>query len=245
MHIPNGFLDPKVSAGTAFAAATVLGYCVAKVRQALASLVPESVLAGAGNIAANITDGSKKMISSLAENHIMKMGAVASLIFAAQMFNFPIADGTSGHLLGGIIAAIALGPFSGAIAISIVIAVQSIFFGDGGLTALGANILNMSVIGTLSCYYIYYIIHRLIRNKYGYYSGIAFASFFSVVLASLFCSFEIGFSRTIGLWKVLSAMIPIHARIGIAEALLTIAALELLVLLKFGLDGIADKSNTP
>ncbi len=237
MHIPNGFLDPKVSASTAFAAAGALGYCFAKVRQALSSMVPESILAGASNIGYTITEGSKKLLSSFAENHIMRMGAIASLIFAAQMFNFPINNGTSGHLLGGILATIAVGPFSGAIVISAILAVQSIFFADGGLMALGANILNMAVIGTLASYYIYFIIHRTFRNKVGYIIGISLAAFFSVLLASIACAFEISLSGTIELAKILPAMASVHAIIGVAEALMTIMLIETLKNLKFELDG--------
>jgi len=237
MHIPNGFLDPKVSTGTAFVAAGVLGYCIAKVRQALSAFVPESVLAGAGNIGCTITQGSKKLISSFAENHLMRMGAIGSLIFAAQMFNFPIATSTSGHLLGGVIAAVVLGPFSGSIVIAVVLAVQSIFFADGGIMALGANILNMAIIGTLAAYYIYYIIHKLIRNRIGSYAGIFLAAFFSVLAASIACAFEVALSGTIELSKILPAMASVHAKIGIAEALITIMAIEILKSANFELDG--------
>lgn len=237
MHIPNGFLDPKISAGTAFVAAAALGYCIARVKQALSALVPESVLAAAGSIGCNMTENSKKLMSSFAENHLMRMGAIGSLIFAAQMFNFPVNSGTSGHLLGGVIAAVALGPFSGTVVIAAVLAVQSIFFADGGLMALGANILNMAVIGTLAGYYIYYLIQKLCRNKFGHYAGVFSAAFLSVVLASIACSFEIALSGTIELGKILPAMASVHARIGIAEALITIAAIEILKRISFDLDG--------
>jgi len=238
MHIPDGFLDQKVSAGTAFMAAAVLGYCFAKVRQALTSLVPESVLAGAGQMAANISESSKKTLSTFAESHIMKMGAIASLIFAAQMFNFPINNGTSGHMLGGILAALAVGPFSGALVIAAILSVQSIFFADGGLMALGANILNMAVVGTVICYYIYFIVNRTFKNKFGYYIGVFFASFFSVILASVACAFEVAFSGTMEFSKILPAMASVHAVIGIAEALITIMAVEILINIKFELEGI-------
>jgi len=233
MHIPNGLLDPKASAGMAFAAAAVLGYCIAKVRQALVAAVPESILAGAGNIAVNITQSSKKMVSSIAENHLMKMAAIGSLVFSAQMFNFPVASGTSGHLLGGILAAVALGPFSGTIVIAIVLAVQSMFFGDGGIMALGANMLNMAVVGTFISYYIYYVL----KQRFGFNIGIAVASLFSVLLASAACAIEIGLFGTVDLYNVISAMTLIHARIGIAEALLTILALNFLSSIDLGLEG--------
>jgi len=238
MHIPNGLLDPKISAGASFAAAGVIGYCIARVRQALSIAVPEAVLVGASNIAFNVSDRSKKLISSFAENHLMRMGAVASLIFAAQMFNFPVANGTSGHLLGGILAAIAVGPFSGAIVLSMILTVQSLFFADGGLMALGANILNMAVIGTLASYYIYYFINKIFKNNLGFYCGIFIAAFFSVLTASIACSFEVAMSGTIELSKMLPAMASVHARIGVAEALITIMAVEFLKGVKFGLEGI-------
>lgn len=234
MHIPNGFLDPKVSAGASFAAAGVIGYCLAKVRQALSVAVPEAVFAG---ISCNITEGSRKLASSFAENHLMRMGAIGSLIFAAQMFNFPVNSGTSGHLLGGVIAAIALGPFSGSLVIAMILAVQSVFFADGGITALGANILNMAVLGTLASYYVYYLIKRIFRNDFGFYFGAAAAAFISVLSASAACSFEIALSGTMSLDKVLPAMVSVHSVIGIAEALLTVLALETLKQLKFELEG--------
>jgi cobalt/nickel transport system permease protein len=237
MHIPNGLLDPKVSAGASFAAAGVLGYCIARVRQALSIAVPEAVLVGASNIAFNVSDRSKKLISSFAENHLMRMGAIGSLIFAAQMFNFPVNSGTSGHLLGGVIAAIALGPFSGSIVIAAVLAVQSIFFADGGIMALGANILNMAVIGTLFSYYIYYFINRMFRNGFGFYFGIMLAGFSSVLLASSACAVEIALSGSMPIDRVLPAMASVHSVIGLAETFLTVIVLELLMSMKFELEG--------
>jgi cobalt/nickel transport system permease protein len=237
MHIPNEFLDPKTSAGAAFAAAGVVGYCVAKVRQALTKLVPESVMAGAGNFSCNIANGSKRVLTSFAGNHLMKMGAIASLIFAAQMFNFAINSGTSGHVLGGTIAAIALGPFSGVLVMSAVLAVQSLFFGDGGLMALGANILNMAVLGTLVTYYIYVVIHKLVKSDFGFFAGAGLAAFFSVILAASACSIEIALSGTIEIGKILPAMLSVHFVIGIAEGLTTILAVNYLRTTAFRLEG--------
>jgi len=238
MHIPNGLLDPKVSAGASFAAAGVLGYCIAKVRQALSAAVPEAVLAGTSNVVCNVTERSKKIISGFAENHLMRMGAIGSLIFAAQMFNFPVNSGTSGHLLGGVIAAIALGPFSGSIVIAAVLTVQSIFFADGGITALGANILNMAIFGTFFSYYIYFFINGIFRNDLGFYSGVILAGFSSVLLASTACAIEIALSGSMPIDRVLPAMASVHSVIGLAEALLTVVALELLMSMKFELEGL-------
>jgi cobalt/nickel transport system permease protein len=95
----------------------------------------------------------------------------------------------------------------------------------------------MAVIGTFGSYYIYYLIHRLFRNGFGFYLGIFSAAFFSVLTASIVCSFEVAMSGTIELSKVLPAMASVHARIGIAEALITIMAVEVLKSIRFDLDG--------
>lgn len=233
MHIPNGFLDPKTSAGAAFAAAAVLGYCFAIVRRALSAMVPESTLAALGNAGCVITQGSKKLISSFAENHLMKMAAIGSLIFSAQMFNFPVDNGTSGHLLGGIVAAVTLGPFSGTIVMALVLLVQSLLFGDGGSMALGANILNMAVMGTLAGYYIYYSVGK----RLGHEVGVFISSFLSVLFAASACAIEIALSGTAQLSKVLPAMAYVHARIGLAEGFLVLIILKLLEAQSFGLEG--------
>jgi cobalt/nickel transport system permease protein len=146
---------------------------------------------------------------------------MAAFIFAAQMVNFPVLGGTSGHLLGGVLAAVLLGPFAGAIVIACVLVIQCLIFQDGGLTALGANILNMAVIGTMGGYGMY----RLMRGRSGDHRRILFAtavaSWFSVVLASSACALELAFSKTSPLNIVLPAMLGIHALIGIGEGVVT------------------------
>jgi cobalt/nickel transport system permease protein len=143
------------------------------------------------------------------------------------MFNFPIENGTSGHLLGGILAAVLLGPFAGAIVISVVLAVQMIFFADGGALALGANIVNMAVIGTLGCYYIYYFLKKFSPE----WLAIFIAAWTSVVLASFICAIQVGLSGTISYGQVIPAMFRVHALIGIAEALITIILVNIYRLL--------------
>ncbi|MFH1709602.1 MAG: energy-coupling factor ABC transporter permease, partial [bacterium] len=98
-------------------------------------------------------------------------------------------------------------------------------------------ILNMAIIGTLACYYIYYFINKMFRNEVGAYAGVFLSAFFSVLLASIACAFEVAMSGTIELSRILPAMASIHARIGIAEALITIVAVKALESIKFGLDG--------
>jgi len=148
MHIPDGFLDPKISTGLLGAALGVLGYCLAQVTKAVTALVPGRVLAAASNALGNVQMGGRRVLTKLGEKKISRMALVAAWVFSAQMFNFPVASGTSGHLIGGVFAAVLLGPFAGAVVISVVLAVQSFFFADGGLMALGANIVNMAVLGS-------------------------------------------------------------------------------------------------
>lgn len=219
MHIPDGFLDPKISTGMMGAAVAVLGYCLAKVGAAVTAVVPQEALAAVGKGVQSMALGGRRILTKLGEQKIYQMGMVAALVFAAQMFNFPISQGTSGHLIGGVLAAVILGPFAGTLVISVVLAVQMLFFADGGLIAIGANIVNMAVIGTLGCYYIYYYLKKYAPE----WLAIAAAAWSSVVLAATACSLQIGFSGTIAMGAVLPAMLRVHIMIGIAEALITVA----------------------
>jgi len=223
MHIPDGFLDPKIATGLMGAAVAVLGYCLARVRAAVTALVPAQALATAGRGAQSIASGYRRVLTKLGEQKVYQMGMAAALVFAAQMFNFPIGGGTSGHLIGGVFAAVLLGPFAGTIVIAVVLIIQSLFFADGGLLALGANIINMAAIGSLACYYIYYYLKKVAPE----WLAIAVAAWSSVVLASLACALQIGFSGTIGFGQVIPAMLRVHAVIGITEALITLAAVHL------------------
>ncbi|KAF0133241.1 MAG: cobalt/nickel transport system permease protein [Candidatus Saganbacteria bacterium] len=219
MHIPDGFLDPKISAGMMGAAAMALGYCFSKLKAAVTAVVSQHALAVAGKGVQSIASGGRRVLTKLGEQKIYQMGMTASLIFAAQMFNFPISSGTSGHLIGGVFASVILGPFAGAIVIASVLLVQSFFFADGGLLALGANIINMAVLGSLVCYYIYYYLKKIAPEVV----AIMAAAWTSVVLAALACSLQIGFSGTIALSEIIPAMMRVHMVIGIAEALITLA----------------------
>ncbi len=153
------------------------------------------------------------------------MGAVAAGIFAGQMVNFPISTGTSGHLIGGALAAILLGPWCGILAMTLVLAVQAIVFGDGGIGALGANVLNMAVIGCFAGHWVY---DRALRAS-GAGSLVAkvlasgFAAWTSVVAAAIACAIELAVSGHFAVVEVIAAMVPIHALIGVAEAGITAA----------------------
>lgn len=190
MHIPDGFLSPQVFAPFWVVAVSALVYALKKTKQIL----------------------KDKMIPL--------MGVMAAFIFAAQMLNFPVLGGTSGHLLGGVLAAITLGPFAGCIVISLVLIVQCLIFQDGGLTALGANIFNMAIIGTILSYYFYKILRQSILKK-NILIPIFISAWFSVVLAAFCCAVELALSGTSPLRIVLPAMLFVHIFIGIGEAIIT------------------------
>lgn len=223
MHIPDGFLDPKISTGLVGAAVAVLSYSFAKVREMVTVLKPVAAFATAGKGVGNMFSGMKRVLSGEGEKTIYKMGMVAALIFAGQMFNFPISSGTSGHLIGGVFAAVILGPFAGAIVIAAVLLVQMLFFADGGLLAIGANIINMALFGTVIAYYTYYYLKKAVPE----WLAILVAAWASVPLAALACALEIGISGTVPFMVVVPAMLKVHMIIGIAEALITLALVNL------------------
>jgi cobalt/nickel transport system permease protein len=163
---------------------------------------------------------------TLDERSIPLMGVMAAFIFAAQMVNFPIFGGTSGHLLGGVLAAVMLGPWAGTLVMACVVAVQALVFQDGGLLILGANIFNMGVIGTLGGYAIYQALCRLLGGEEKARipaSGVA--AWAAVMGGALAMSIQLIASGTAEPAVVLPAMLGVHAVIGIGEALITMAAL--------------------
>jgi cobalt/nickel transport system permease protein len=159
------------------------------------------------------------------------MGTMAAFIFAAQMVNFPVGPWVSGHLLGGVLASVLLGPWAGAVVIAAVLLVQCLMFADGGVTALGANFVNMGLIGSVGGYAIYKPIRRAIIGHTGILIAAMAAAWFSVLLASGACAIELAASghgsQFLGL---LSWMALIHAVIGLGEALITGAVVRFLLL---------------
>jgi cobalt/nickel transport system permease protein len=154
-------------------------------------------------------------------------GAITALIFAGQMMNFPITNGTSGHLLGGVLAASLLGTPFGVLSIALVVAVQSLFFSDGGVTVLGANILNMAILGAGVGGMLRSLLAARWKGIQGKYLATAAAAWFSVVLASFAVGVELAVDGQIPFLKVLPAMVGTHALIGVGEALITCAAYAL------------------
>jgi cobalt/nickel transport system permease protein len=193
MHIPNAVLDPRMAAATGVVGALGLAY------------------------------GLRAIERRHGERAVVLMGSMSAFIFAAQMVNFPLGPlGVSGHLLGGTLAAVVLGPWAGAVVIAAVLIVQCLIFGDGGLLALGANFVNMGLIGSVIGYAIYAPIRRAIGGHRGILIGAMVASWFSVLLASGAFAIEfaaLGNQRDF--FRVLGWMALVHAGIGVGEALIT------------------------
>ena len=195
MHIPSEMMNGAVCPMTAFVAATGV--------------------AGAAWVAAK----------SDVKPDAKKFASVSALIFAGQMMNFPISGGTSGHLLGGVLASALLGTPFGILALSLVLTVQCLLFSDGGLSMLGANILNMALLGAgLGGLIAGQIRDRSARSL----ARLGFAAWLSVPLAALACSLELAFSGTVPFPVSAPTMLGTHAIIGIGEALLTVLGFSLL-----------------
>jgi cobalt/nickel transport system permease protein len=191
MHIPDGFLDAR----TCLAAGAL----------------------SAGGLAVAV----RQVNRTLPRNKIPLMGLSAAFVFAAQMLNFPVAGGTSGHLLGGVLTAVLLGPGAAAIVIACVLTVQALLFNDGGLLALGANIFNMSFVAAVGGWAIYIFVARLLGGLRGRVTAIFFAAWCSTFLAALVCAGELAFSGTLPPGLVFPAMAGVHALIGLGEGLIT------------------------
>ena len=164
---------------------------------------------------------------SLGEKQVPLMGIMAAFIFAAQMLNFPVAGGTSGHLLGGALAAITLGPWAGMLVMTAVIAVQGLLFQDGGLLVMGANILNMGLLTAAVGYGFYRAVAAKSQSTKLVVAGIA--AWFSVMTGALATSLQLWLSGTAKLNLAVPAMLGVHALIGLGEALITVAALSFIL----------------
>jgi cobalt/nickel transport system permease protein len=165
--------------------------------------------------------------SEFGERQVPLMGVMAAFIFAAQMINFPVAGGTSGHLLGGVLAAITLGPWAGILVMTSVVAVQALLFQDGGLLVMGANIFNMGILTAL----IGYGLHRGVSGKSRSIrlALTGLAAWVSVIAGALATSLQVWLSGSALLQMIVPAMLGVHALIGIGEALITVAALSFIL----------------
>jgi len=197
MHIPDGFID-----------------------------IPTSV-AFAGLAAAGVAVSLKGARASLDEKTAPLAGLTATFIFAVQMLNFPVAAGTSGHLLGGALAAILVGPWVAMLALTVVLLMQGLLFADGGLSAIGLNVFNMSVIGVWVGYGVFLLAKKVLpRNK----SSITVAAFVAGIIsvpaaaAGFVLQYAIGGTATFSVSAVLAGMISTHFLIGIGEGVISALA---------------------
>jgi cobalt/nickel transport system permease protein len=166
----------------------------------------------------------KKASQTLDEKQIPLAGLTAAFVFAVQMLNFPVANGTSGHLLGGVLAAVLVGPWVGTLCIAVVLAVQALLFADGGLSALGLNIVNMALVGAFGGYAIFLLIRKLLpktRSSVVLASGLAAAT--GPVLAAIAFTLEyaIGGNDAASVATVAWSVIGVHVLIGIGEGIIT------------------------
>jgi cobalt/nickel transport system permease protein len=157
-----------------------------------------------------------------------RFAAITGLIFAGQMMNFPVMDGTSGHLLGGVLAASLLGIPFGVLSIAMVVIIQCLFFSDGGVTVLGANLLNMAIIGAGMGGMLRSKLMKKWQTPNGEIMATAMAAWFSIILASFAVSVELALDGQIAFSSVIASMVSTHMLIGIGEAAITVGACLLL-----------------
>lgn len=191
MHIPDGMLDVKVAAASAAAGAAVLGYAVYGARQVLK------------------------------REDVPRIALAGAFIFAAQMFNFPVPGGTSGHFLGGALAFILFGPRVGLTVMAAVLGVQALLFHDGGMLALGANVLCTGLIGGMAGYAIYKTGRQWAKSRRSKMIVSFAAGWGSIVAASLGVALLLGLSGALPFGTAITAMMGWHALIGLGEGLIT------------------------
>jgi cobalt/nickel transport system permease protein len=172
----------------------------------------------------------------LTDKQVPIMGLLTALFFAAMMMNYPIVGGTTAHLLGGAAMGLILGPFAGCISVTIILVLQALLFGDGGLTALGANVLNMGVIGVFVPCALFLLINKFVKgNGKQLYALIFISAFVGDVLAAIAAGTELGLSQpifTYGLNIAVPAMAINHSIIGVAEGIVTMILIGTLLKLR-------------
>ncbi len=193
MHLPDGFLDAKTALASAALAATGISVAVRHVR------------------------------NSIQPRQMPLLGLAGAFVFAAQMINFPVLGGTSGHLIGGVLTAILLGPGAAVLVITCVLITQCLMFADGGLLALGANIFNMAIVSVCGGYFAYRTLLRFVPmdKPRGTVFAAAFAGWAGTVLPAVSCAGELALSKTVPWSVAFPAMTNLHMLIGIGEGLAT------------------------
>jgi cobalt/nickel transport system permease protein len=219
MHIPDGFLSSEVAVATALPAAAAVGYGLRKVRL------------------------------DLDDRRIPLLGVTGALVFAAQMLNFPVAGGTSGHFLGAALAALLLGPWLAGVVLTVVLLLQALLFADGGVTALGANVLNMGVLGGLTVGALMRGARAVLPRSRANLLAIGGAgAWLAVMVGAAATSIELAISGTVPLGTVLPPMLGVHALIGVGEGVITVAAVSALLATRpdlLALPGLDDRETAP
>jgi cobalt/nickel transport system permease protein len=197
MHVPDGFLDAPTSVATG------------------------AVAAGAVAVALR---GARR---ELDDRTAPLAGLVAAFVFATQMLNFPVASGTSGHLLGGALAAVLVGPWTGLLCMSVVFLVQALLFADGGITALGTNICLMGVVTVVVGWLVFRGLQAVLPKRVSMVApAAALGALVSVPVAALaFVGlYAVGGTADIPLDRLTTAMVGVHVLIGLGEAGITLLA---------------------
>lgn len=236
MHIPDGFLNDGTAASLFGVATTAVVVSFRKVRATFLEKVPILKMRFA-TFPASDGDGIsfENRLSRFGRERVWRMAATGALIFSAQMINFPISGGTSGHILGGVLAAFIVGPLEALLVISVLLSIQAILFGDGGVLALGANIFNMGVVGALGGYGFFRFLLNGRASERLFLRNAFVAAWVSVVFAAVATSFEIALSGTKALSVVFPAMTLIHIAIGFVEGIFTAGILSILLKKNFKL----------
>lgn len=204
MHIPDGFLTVGIETAMGVISAGTAVYSFKKVR------------------------------GTVQKEQVPLIASVAAFIFAAQMINFEVAKGTSGHFLGVVFAAILFGPYVANILLTVLLAVQMALFQDGGLLALGANLFNMGVVGAFGGYLVHVFLKEMVGGFYGTMVGSFAAGWFAVVMAAVSCSVQLWMSGVSSLARLLGSMLSVHIKIGVAEGILTMVLVAMAMKLQSG-----------
>jgi cobalt/nickel transport system permease protein len=213
MHIPDGFLTNRIAISLDVVAAGGILYAAGRAK------------------------------SDEAGRKVPIMGVLAAFVFAAQMLNFPVLGGTSGHLIGGALLAILLGPMAGFLTISTVVIAQALFLQDGGLVALGANIFNIGAVTSFSGYAVFRLLGGAGNKEKTSVAAGFFAGWISLLLSAATCALQLALSGAIPLRVGLPAMVGYHAIIGIAEGALTAGIIAFLARVRPDLLDINSKAG--
>lgn len=215
MHLPDGFLNSGMAAGLMVAAVGAVAAAWSRVRSALAKRVPVLTPVLAGNDGQTVSRSRTRL-----NDRAYQLIAMTLLVFAAQMVDFPLFGGSSGHLIGAALLAVCFGPAAAIVGLTAVVAVQALALGDGGMVALGANVINIAVVAPS----VAYLAYRWARQQAGWpvWLSICLGSWLSVMLMAALAGLELALSGVGSLERVMSGLLPAHAVIGLGEAVVTL-----------------------